>query len=159
MWYECKLPPQRICDYSRTGCPDKGGERCTQIRINQKPEGIAVELIDGCIRILDFLGYVGAEITDQDDTPTEIEELWTDLDDPDLMDDLNTIGRLISFLHKATSDFIPDGPDDEIEYLPLVVTMKAALCWVHKQGLDPLALLLEKHNYNKVRPYKHGKRF
>ncbi len=28
--------------------------------------------------------------------------------------------------------------------------------WITKQGIDAEALVLEKHNYNKSRPYKHG---
>ena len=34
-----------------------------------------------------------------------------------------------------------------------------ALSWVKGQGLDPLGILLMKHEYNKTRPYKHGKKF
>ena len=40
--------------------------RCGFKEDGHKPEGIAVELIDGCIRILDVLGYEKADFLDQD---------------------------------------------------------------------------------------------
>ena len=33
------------------------------------------------------------------------------------------------------------------------------LDWCGKEGLDVEALVREKHEYNKTRPYKHGKQF
>lgn len=33
------------------------------------------------------------------------------------------------------------------------------LDWCGKEGLDVDALVREKHEYNKTRPYKHGKKF
>lgn len=33
------------------------------------------------------------------------------------------------------------------------------LDWCGKEGLDVEALVQEKHEYNKTRPYKHGKKF
>lgn len=33
------------------------------------------------------------------------------------------------------------------------------LDWCGKEGLDVEALVAEKHEYNKTRPYKHGKKF
>ena len=41
----------------------------------------------------------------------------------------------------------------------MLLTLGIAMSWVKKQGLDPLAILLEKHEFNRSRPYKHGKRF
>jgi hypothetical protein len=37
--------------------------------------------------------------------------------------------------------------------------MSMVLVWINRQGIDPLKLMLEKHEYNKTRPYKHGKNF
>ena len=41
----------------------------------------------------------------------------------------------------------------------LMEALSLGFSWVKKQGLDPLELLLKKHEYNKTRPYKHGKQF
>lgn len=32
----------------------------------------------------------------------------------------------------------------------------AVLCWIRAQGFDPFQLMREKHEYNKTRPYRHG---
>ena len=38
----------------------------------------------------------------------------------------------------------------------LAVGVLATLAWIQQEGIDPEALMLEKHEYNKTRPYKHG---
>lgn len=119
-----------------------------------KPEGIAVELIDGCIRVLDYMGHVEAEVTTPDGGKCAIEDFYID----DMLTDIpDKITEVIACLHVFTSqmlmqDSIPDG------HATLMI-FAMALGWVKKQGIDPLALMLEKHEYNKTRPYKHGKRF
>ena len=131
---------------------------------SSKPEGIAVELIDGVIRILDFIGYLGAECIHPDTGfPADIEYIWGD--DPALKPDEvpDDVPTLIAYLHAFTSEVImlenfDDTSTDEI-IAHLVTAACFALVWVHKQGIDPLKLLLEKHEYNKSRPYKHGKKF
>lgn len=124
-----------------------------------KPEGIAVELIDGCIRILDVLGFEGASIINRETgEPSNIEDLLgAAASQEELPKDVPT---LVAWLHAFTSQALFDwedgnkAPEDD-----LVAAMSLALTWVQMQGIDPLALLLEKHEYNKTRPYKHGKRF
>lgn len=131
---------------------------------SKKPEGVAVELIDGVIRILDFIGYLGAECIHPDTGfPADIEYIWGD--DPALKPDEvpDDVPTLIAYLHAFTSEVImlenfDDTSTDEI-IAHLVTAACFALVWVHKQGIDPLKLLLEKHEYNKTRPYKHGKKF
>ena len=127
-----------------------------------KPEGVAVELIDGVIRILDFVGLVNAECIHPDTGfPANIEYIWGD--DPALKPDEvpDDVPTLIALLHAFTSEVIMLGEEastDEIVSL-LMTAACFALVWVNKQGIDPLELLLEKHEYNKSRPYKHGKKF
>jgi hypothetical protein len=132
--------------YGKPDCP----YRC------KKPEGIAVELIDGCIRILDFFGECGIELGDPENgNPAAFEDLWgkNGADEDDVPDNA---AELIALLHAHTSNIIID---DEHDPLNLVQAMSMALIWVNRQGIDPLKLLLEKHEYNKSRPYKHGKQF
>lgn len=125
-----------------------------------KPEGIAVELIDGCIRILDALGYGKADLIDPDTgEPTQFEELMGKhraVQPEEMPEDVPT---LIAWLHAFTSQTILEEDVNEVREVHLIAAMSLALSWVQAQGIDPLALLLEKHEYNKGRPYKHGKRF
>lgn len=121
-----------------------------------KPEGIAVELIDGCIRILDAFGEYDVVLEDSNTgEPSELESLWgsNGVEDEEVPDD---IGKLIAYLHAYTSCTILNVDHDA---LSMVNVLSIALSWVHRQGLDPLKLMLEKHEYNKSRPYKHGKNF
>ena len=67
---------------------------------------------------------------------------------------------LIAWLHAITSQTLFDAEDkNEVPELNLIAAMSLALSWVYQQGTDPLALLMEKHQYNIGRPYKHGKVF
>ena len=119
-----------------------------------KPEGIGVELIDGCIRILDYMGNYALQMS-VDDKPVEnVEDLYISTVQTD-------IPELIADLHNFTSLAYDAFCNDMIEegWIWIVETLIKALSWVKAQGLDPLALLLEKHAYNKTRPYKHGKQF
>lgn len=126
-----------------------------------KPEGVAVELIDGCIRILDYMSRLKAEISEREGVPSTIESLYTDYNVTRVPDKLP---ELITCLHMYTSlsIFDVDGKTRQIisQYMhALLMALATALSWVKKQGLDPLAILLEKHEFNKSRPYKHGKKF
>lgn len=120
-----------------------------------KPEGVAVELIDGCIRILDYFGRLKTEVCDRDGAETSIEWMYFKTDNvPD------RVPELVAWLHKYTSQALMENTAMiPFNALPLLEAMRLALSWVKQQGLDPLAILLEKHAYNKTRPYKHGKKF
>lgn len=115
-----------------------------------KPEGVAVELMDGVIRILDYLGKMGETLDALEDFSPDIESLYG----REGMDEMPaSIAETIGWLHYRTS-MAMDG-----SYTALMRVMSLALSWVKLQGLDPLRVLLEKHEYNKGRPYKHGKLF
>lgn len=159
VWYACgesenhSIPCNPKDEYE---CRMFGRETECQYR-QKKPEGIAVELIDGCIRILDYMGWMNAQVTEANDTYSTIESLYHEGNVVRVPDELP---ELVSILHFETSltiygDMTGPWPNT----FKLLTAMAAALCWVKKQGLDPLALLLEKHEYNKSRPYKHGKKF
>ena len=145
----CDAKDETDCfNFGKQDCPYRGG----------KPEGIAVELLDGVIRILDFLGYLNAELQDPDTgLPATMESLWEQVETLDHTPE--ELPTAVSFLHKFTAEAIPDEEEKEFDPSPLIAAMNLAMTWVHLQGIDPLALLLEKHEYNKTRPYKHGKRF
>ena len=133
---ECMLEDESdpICVFC--ACPSK-----------RKPEGVCVELIDGVIRIFDFLGYVGAEM----EGPGTLEEA-AELEDVSDM----SLCEIVHALTQLTSD-IETVDVNAVESLLRCVSIVSGYCIAH--GFDPELLLWEKHEYNKLRPRKHGKRF
>ena len=115
---------------------------------NKKPEGIAVELIDGVIRILDFVGYQNSKIPEKHRIKVELSEKPQDTD----------FCRLICLLHLNTADAMVYARRFELKTLGMYICgiIESAFAMVEKMGLDPEAIMLEKHEYNKTRPYRHG---
>lgn len=109
-----------------------------------KPEGIAVELIDGVIRILDYLASCVDVGCIKFDTYKGIKPIELPL--------------LIACLHAdtATSLVRSDQDDWDIETNIIAIVAQSVLLWIREQGLDPLEILRKKHEYNKTRPYRHG---
>lgn len=152
LWHECMdaaaEPGKRpvICDYC-TDCvckKDQPAHDCAAY--NPKPEGVAVELMDGVIRILDVMAKEDAEV------PNELmRRAWPkQLFDPGEY----TLAELVTMLHyEIAHDY--DGTDHR-GYKNAVAEVFA---WVRAKGLDPVKIMLRKHRYNVTRPYKHGKRF
>ena len=160
VWYACgetnneSIPCNPADD---TECRMYGHEAECEYR-GHKPEGIAVELIDGCIRILDYMGELNAEFS-KDDMPYHVHQLYTYNNIKKVPESLP---ELVAVLHIYTSMSIMGRSYHDLnipDVFKLIEAMAAAMSWVAKQGLDPLAILLEKHEYNKGRPYKHGKKF
>ena len=124
-----------------------------------KPEGVAVELIDGCIRILDYIGKLDVITPGSDESDLMVERLYEDKPFGSIKS-WDNLPELIAYLHLHTSEVLKIKEECPVgRMLQLLVAMTYALSWVKHQGLDPLEILLEKHAYNKTRPYKHGKRF
>lgn len=127
------------------------GYQCSE---NHKPEGIAVELIDGCIRIFDLVGFYKADLShvDFDAYVSECSERLG----------ANPLPHVIATAHWKTSEafalFMGFNTDFKPEegFSELVVLCLSICGWVKHQGIDPVKLLIEKHEYNKTRPYKHG---
>ena len=160
VWYACGES-----ENSNISCNPQDADECRMYGMvevctyrGNKPEGIAVELIDGCIRILDYMGYVNLEL-DTDGVPSQIEMLYSDENIARVPD---SVSKLIAYLHLYTAQAMATRAFHDIGQLDVFQmcgAMAAALSWVKKHGIDPLALLMEKHEYNKTRPYRHGKRF
>lgn len=160
VWYGCGEAENSnvVCNpQDEYECRMYGRELECEFRA-KKPEGIAVELIDGCIRILDLFGKLNINaLDDEADTPYEIEGLY----DEEVARVANyPISNTVAYLHGFTSDALKsDSATGPINPGPLTSALALAFSWVKNQGLDPLAILLEKHEFNKTRPYKHGKKF
>lgn len=159
VWYGCGESENSIivCNpQDEYECRMYGRELECQYRA-KKPEGIAVELIDGCIRILDYFGEMDANIQEGDGSQSTLECLYSDANVEKVPDD---VAHLVAYLHLYTSQAMANSTVlIHVDIFGLLSALAAALSWVKKQGLDPLAILLEKHEFNKSRPYKHGKKF
>lgn len=124
---------------------------------NMKPEGVAVELVDGAIRIFDYIGRmaktepVGRIVTEtltDDDVYAEIPDDTVGL----------PIAGIIARLHYNTSMAYAMN-DVEAAMNMLLSTAFMAMKWIRINGCDPDETLRIKHEYNMTRPYKHGKKF
>ena len=133
----------------KNGCDEYDDGNCLLRHLDPKPEGIAVELIDGVLRIMDYLGVV-AESIDCDSNHAEMlaeqATLETDYHVPP------ALPVLVGLLHSLTSAaFTDDEPGD------LLACVGMVFLYIRLNGLDPESIINEKHEYNKTRPYKHGK--
>lgn len=155
VWYACQESIDGGVD--DIVCNPNDEYECTNYQTREtckyrsaKPEGVAVELIDGCIRILDCLAERGhfprAFDTIDKLTPAALNA------------DKAPLPTLVALLHKATSEEYDD--DGEVilsEGYLAATTIGTIGSWLRARGIDPEAIMMEKHNYNKGRPYKHGK--
>lgn len=141
-WYYCDMMcnEKRICFEN---CGYQMGEPC--IVRGYKPEGIAVEMADCAIRILDYLGNVEYEL-----------EEFDDFDDP--VDISTTFMRVVSEIVKARI-YHKNYFGVSLENAMLENALHHILSWFEGNGLDFEDIARRKHAYNKTRPYKHGKEF
>lgn len=109
----------------------------------RKPEGIAVELVDGVIRILDLMAAKGMEAYSGDN----------------IAEGERSLPQLVAMLHYATAmagcDLGLYEMEDEAEnwLCSCIVIVRE---WLEEQGVDMDEILRLKHEYNKTRPYRHG---
>lgn len=146
VWYNCNEISTDLnpCDPQDEGdCLNYACRETCEHR-GKKPEGIAVELIDGCLRILDVLDWL-------QDVPiglTAISGTIKEKSLPELVTELHTV------IGDAWKVFDLGAPYIFAEHLREALTM--AFEWLRGHGEDPEKLLMLKHKYNKTRPYKHG---
>lgn len=146
VWYVCN-EIEHVTHDDRDTCPQHG----------KKPEGIAVELIDGCIRILDLFGRFDCACSSE-----TVEQLKQRIhkSNPNLTKD-TPLPTLVCMLHSLTAragDRTAVMTKKEVALAPLEAALGMVFFWISDSGLDPEALMIQKHEYNKTRPYKHGKR-
>ena len=146
VWYACtEGDPGLMCDPGdESDCFQYGHESDCQYR-GDKPEGIAVELADVIIRILDFFGKEG--VTASSEIRKAAKKLGTDG-----YKDMS-FGAFANELHNYISAaFLL--PGHEIENLAMCIC--AIMRWSENNGVLMDKIIIEKHLYNETRPYRHG---
>ena len=103
----------------------------------RKPEGIAVELVDGVIRILDLMAAKDMDFA-------QVGYVYGVK---------RTLPQLVAVLHYATAIL---GLEDDDDARWLNSCIEAVREWLEDQGVDMDELMRLKHEYNKTRPYRHG---
>ncbi len=123
-----------------TGSASEGGWRY-EVDLNEfagrKPEGIAVELVDGVIRILDLMAAKDIDFAQAGY----------------ICGGKRTLPQLVAVLHYATA---MSGPEDDDAASWLSGCIEAVREWLEDQGVDMDELMRLKHEYNKTRSYRHG---
>ena len=119
----------------------------------EKPEGIAVELADCIIRILDWYGKEGM---DTDDLLLEAGIIiMCDLPIPVY----GSFGDFIALLHNLLSMAYAcwcNASGTSASALRLAKCIREIMAWAKENGVDMEMVLDMKHEYNKGRPYRHG---
>ena len=137
-WYSCPM--------SRKPCNGNCGMVCDPMTMRPKPEGIAVEMADCAIWILDYLGSVGRYDIDTEvkTTPHEPAESFPE-----------TFMNATHFIVKASNR----GEHSYGRYINLTRSLMSVMDWFEANNLDFEAIARRKHEYNKTRERLHGKLF
>lgn len=146
-WYACKCSREgkEPCDEQK--CLLEGHHWKSCGALDQKPEGIAVEMADCAIRILDYLGYKGYSI---DEGPQIRPEDYKAL----------PYAFMKVCMHIVDAHEHEDiGMDEVYEVWALERALSVILHWFTANALDFEAIARRKHEYNKTRSIRHGKLF
>lgn len=131
-----------------------------------KPDGIAVELIDCVIRILDVLGHYDIDIVRlmkregvKSNTIPEIsKELHSKCQELHFYDNL-AFGDFLSICHNILSEgFLQvfDTQATRYHFANMIRCMVLIFGYLDYKRIDSELTLVMKHRYNVSRPYKHG---
>lgn len=153
-WYKCKhADGETPCSVLKC-CLGNNPATCEYL--DGKPEGIAVELIDGVIRILDMFGHYQTSYPD-DMEDDGLASFISDKQKEELRK--QTLPEFINYLHTLTARTGNSQTELNIHPAELLVNcVSLVFCWITEMTLlDPMKLLIEEHKYNESRPYKHGK--
>lgn len=145
VYYKCRL--DTVCN------GDCKHDADTCVYKDNHPEGIAVELIDVVLRILDAAAAwdVAIDETRPGYAPFDA-AAWDAIKDISVPELVNILHRQIAYLDdvRESAAIAPFNPD------ALSYPMFMVFQWLNAHGIDPEPVLLEKHRYNQTRPYRHG---
>lgn len=148
VWYACResVPSLPCAPTDAYDCVMLGQEENCAYR-SDKPEGIAVELADCIIRILDWAGHDGVDL-DRIFCAVKEDRLKWD------MDKISHFGDFISGLHNILSMAYTDEEDNQGIYFCMVIDyIQEAL---KQSGVDLYTVMRAKMEYNRTRPYRNG---
>lgn len=161
VWYRCNMEPDKSqscggenCGYacmSASGSHWDAEERDCAAR-KRKPEGFAAELIDVVLRLLDAAAAWGEALYVY--APTDI--IWDAYTNREIKS--LSLPELVTFLHRivAEIDINRANGEDLSDANGMGYPISLVFAWLRAQGIGPEALMREKHEYNKTRPYRHG---
>ena len=112
-----------------------------------------MELIDFCIRVLDWAGYLELLLPPSLTNPEMLRGYALAEFEDDVVDKPEKImlPNLIDLLHAHV-----DAHRSSSVFFYLYHAIGITFAWLEANGLDPVALMLEKNAYNKGRTYRHG---
>ena len=154
LYFPCKSTG-KLCVDDRKDENITCGSRHDHCR-SEKPEGIAVELVDCVIRILDFLGHENTDI----DCIISHDGIW---------DAESKAGaplpEVVANLHYIVSmayEIIMNKTGESETYLirernrHLCAAVEYIRKWLELHGENMEKIMLLKHEYNRTREYRHG---
>lgn len=118
-----------------------------------KPEGIAIEMLDAVIRIFDFMGSMGVAFTD--DTIEKLADTIKMNKEGDRLHD-DPFPVFLCEVHNCISMAYMDQLNFQSAIGHLLGACSLIFKWLQEEDFDTEKYLLEKHEYNKSRSYKHG---
>lgn len=140
-----KGSPMVYCDGMGTDCVGFcSGVECLKKKSGRKLEGVAVELADCILRILDTLAEAGVDIERVITYPIVGADIIT------------TIARCHQEISDAYTIFASRYTKEEGAYQCLIRCIGDIMGWAKGNGVDMEAILRAKHEHNKTRPYRHG---
>ena len=135
----------------------------------KKPEGIAVELADAVIRVLDWMAYCGQEyrldIVEEQGERIAAEYARSETEPEELPEFVAYLHDMVSVIHVRLMDINKvrwsrrkkKRQTEAMAAAGSVVFLVNG--WLRMQGIQLKEVMEIKHRYNKTRPYKHGKAF
>lgn len=160
VWFSCnECESGEICVLDETIQCHFDQQKANCIYRNPKPEGTAIELVDCIIRILDFLGKEDEDGVFQIVAP-EIDKQINLIGDMD-KERIKTLSFpcFANMLHTVISNASICRETSHSNYMSdtaLLDCVRYILQWLEYQKEDAESLLRMKHDYNKIRPYRHG---
>lgn len=150
----CRASDGCPCDGEGCGDWDTESGACELGVMDEKPEGIAVELCDCIIRVLDYMGKEGFDVDAllreapkavMCDVPVRVYAA-------SLGDHISRWHLLLSLAYACWCT----SAGTHAAALRMALCICEIVEWAEEAGVDMEMVLDIKHEYNKTRPYRHG---